>query len=266
MKKKIPNVINVDIPYNAESVEALHMMSIQNDIKNGYSISYFDFDLYCAIIIRLYGLDNQPESIRNYCIRDSQLIDNIRFQKIRLMKQFEKDIVDEDEVFFQEHLRQKIKARKQVLRDEIKRTGINPLKLTVGNSPHLRLLLSIVRDFDDELTLIHWFIPVKLSFKKFVHIYVKHVEDTKFADGAFRNRTYFNYETEEVFKLLKAVLRQQDEEIKEHLFNVSIADETNHPEYKKEYMNNWIKYNGDTFALAIDINGYITKFHQKKNA
>ncbi|MCA0363787.1 MAG: hypothetical protein LCH67_07065 [Bacteroidetes bacterium] len=263
MKKKIPNLINVDIPYGAESVEAFHLMTIQNDIKSGYSISYYDFDLYCAIIIRLYGIDKLPENIRNYCMQDDKLKDNSLFQKIRLMKQLGKVFSEEEVSFFQDHLRRKVRERKQILRDEIKRTGINPLKLTVGNSPYLRLLLSIVRDFDDELTLIHWFIPVKLTFKKFVHIYVKHVEDTKFSEGAFKNRTYFNYETEEIFTLLKAVLRQHEEEIKEHLLYISIANENNHPEYKNLYMNNWISYNGDTFALAIDNNGYITKFHQK---
>ena len=146
---------------------------------------------------------------------------------------------------------------------EIQRTGINAQKLTLGNSLHLRNLLTIVREFDDEITLIRWFVPVKLSFKKCVHIYVKHVEETKFAEGAFKIRTFFNYRFDEILKLLKVVLRQEEDAIKEHLLYVSIADQTNHPEFKKDYRNESIEFNSDTFTLAIDINGYVTKFHQK---
>jgi hypothetical protein len=44
---------------------------------------------------------------------------------------------------------------------------------------------------------------------------------------------------------------------------VAVANCLNDEANKREYINNWIEFNGDTFALAIDKNGYITKFHQK---
>jgi hypothetical protein len=263
VKKKVPNIIKIEIPHDIGVFEKMHLKTIHDDIEKGYHVSKYDFDLYCAIRIKLFGAEKLSESFKNYCFNDGQLSDNIRFHKIRLQKQTTQYICAEDEDFYWSHLRNKVKERKQIIRDEIKRTGINANKLTFQNSSYLRTLIGIVSEFDDELTFIRWFVPIKLSFDKFVHIYVKHVEETKFAEGAFKKRTFFTYELEQVYTLLKVILRNEEEKIKDHFLEVAVANCLNDETNKKEYIDNWVKFNGDTFALAIDKNGYIIKFHQK---
>jgi hypothetical protein len=263
MKKKVPNIINIEIPHDAEFFEKMHLQTIHNDIEKGYHISKYDFDLYCAIRIKLFGAETLPENFKSYCFKDGLLSSNIRFHKVRLQKQTKEIISAEDENFYWIYLRNKVNERKQIIRDEIKRTGINADKLTLQNSSYLRTLISIVREFDDELTFIRWFVPIKLSFDKVVHIYVKHVEETKFSEGAFKKRTFFKYELDHIFTLLKVILRNEEETIKDHFLEVAVANSLNDETNKRDYINNRIEFNGDTFALAIDRNGYITKFHQK---
>jgi hypothetical protein len=180
VKKKVPNIINIEVPHDAEVFEIMHIKTIHDDIENGYHISKYDLDLYCAIQIKLFGMEKLSEHFKNYCLKDGLLSDNIRFHKIRLQKQTHEDLDVDDETFYLSHLRNKVNERKQIVREEIRRTGINANKLTLQNSSYLRTLVSIIREFDDELTFIRWFVPIKLSFDKLVHIYVKHVERQNF--------------------------------------------------------------------------------------
>lgn len=258
----MPNIIKIEIPHDVEVFEKMHLNAIHEDWENGYCTSEYEFDLYCAIRIKLFGLEKLPENLKLYCFKNNELKHSIRFHKIRLQKQITGVVSKTDETFFLNYRRQMVNQRKEIIRNEIHTTGINEKGLTFLNSEYLRTLLSIVREFDEEITLIRWFIPIKLSFEKIVHFYVKHVEETKFASGAFKKRTFFKYEFDQIFTLLKTILRHEEENIKEHFGNVAVANILNEDENKKDYINNRIKFNGDTFALQIDKKGYISKFHQ----
>src|SRR5690349_5473351 len=102
----------------------MHLKTIHDDIEKGYHISKYDFDLYCAMRIKLFGTEKLPENFKNYCFKDGLLSDDIRFHKIRLQKQTKVSVSNEDETFYWAHLRNQVSERKQIIRDEIKRTGI----------------------------------------------------------------------------------------------------------------------------------------------
>ena len=263
MKKKIPSVIKINIEYNQLVFEAHHIKTINEDYDNGYRISENDKQLYYAILIKDSGVETLTEKEKEYCIPEGELLDNIRFQIIRSNKVLKKHISVDDYSFYFNFLKQKVAKRKLIVHKEINRTGINANKISFQNSEYLRTLLSFISKLDDEITLIRWFIPIKLSFEKGVHIFIKHVEETKFADGNFKKRTYFKYEFEEIFTLLKIILKQEEEKIKDHFIEIAVAETLNEQEKIKEYIDNWINYNGDTFSLSIDSKGYITKFHPK---
>ena len=78
--------INIEIPYNTEFLEELHLRCIQDDIKNGYFISYHDFDIYCAILIRLIGLDKLPNPVKDYCTKGDELIDSVTTVRLKLSR------------------------------------------------------------------------------------------------------------------------------------------------------------------------------------
>ncbi len=261
MNKKIPYLIRVNLP-NEIQYEKLHLYTLKEDAENGYEFSEYDKQLYCAIKIKQDGINSLTEDVKNYCVKGGNLIDTVRFQKIRLEKIAKKQITIEDNLFFDSHLKGKISIRDSIITKEIRRTGISTKKISPITSNYLETLLSFVRKIDDEIILIRWFIHIKLSFENCVHIFIKHVEETKFASGAFAKRTLFKYEFEEIFTLLKVILKQE-KKIKGHFLKVAVGKQINQQDLIKNYLNNWIHYNDDIFTLAIDTEGYITKFHQK---
>ena len=51
-KKKVPNLIKIDIPHNQWLFESLHVNAVYEDFKKGYLVSDYDKELFCAILIK----------------------------------------------------------------------------------------------------------------------------------------------------------------------------------------------------------------------
>lgn len=116
-----------------------------------------------------------------------------------------------------------------------------------------------------DITILDWFIPIILKYKTLIHIFVKHVEETKFGKGQFKKRTFFSYSHDEIWILLKTLINQESENIKDHFLENCASWHLNKPNEMKPYHRNTrnpILYDGDRFVLSIDKNGFITKFHQ----
>ena len=134
-------------------------------------------------------------------------------------------------------------------------------------SSYFKQLLKIVSQIEDEITLIDGYIPVKIRFEELVHVFVKHVEETKFGVGQFTKRTFFNYNFDQIWVLLNSILKQEAKSIFEHFQEVKVGLLINNESLIKDYHRgfkkfNPIQYNDNTFALSIKSNGYIQKFHQ----
>jgi hypothetical protein len=92
------------------------------------------------------------------------------------------------------------------------------------------------------------------------------VQETKFTDGQFKQRSYFEYEPEEIWTLLKTVIKFEQENIKEHFLQNSINYKLERKELMKDYRRNYqnpIIFNHDEFVPRIDKNGFIKQFYQK---
>lgn len=270
MKKKVPNIINVPVDADAEFYDELFLLNIDNIyIKKGYSLSKNDFYRYCGILLSHPPVEGIPTSLENNFFLNGELHPKIRYEKIQHQKNANLYTSEDDILFFHKYIFEKLKERKEIIRNEIKKVGINPDKVWKEKSEYLRRLIKVANNFSDEVTLIPWFIPIKLTFEKFIHIYVKHAEETKFANGAFTRRTFFDYEFDEIWVLLKAILNQEKESIQDHFLEVSAArilkEEYNVKSYHRGFKNFApIIFNADKFAISIDKNGFIVKFHQIK--
>lgn len=267
-KKDIPNLLRINIPYNREIIENMFLFRYNRIINEGYAFSHRDFDIFSAIMLRKYGITDAPKAIQKYAIKDDQIIDRIRFEMICLGVEQLEEVKDEDLEFYFKMLRQRAIERKKIVKKEISRVVNNANKITLKNSAYYRELLNIVTQFND-MTLIDWFVPIKLTFEKFVHIYVKHVEETKFGDGQFKKRSFFDYKHTEILSLTKAILRQEAEDIKDHFLLVSVGISINDNSMVKDYHRGFGKFpklifDNNEFRLTIDKNGFIQTFYQNK--
>lgn len=267
-KKDLPNTIRINIPFDRSIFEDILLFRYNLIIKEGYAFSYRDFDMFSAIILRRHGVDDAPISIQKYAIKDGQIIDRVKFEMICLGLEQNENIKAKDEDFYYKMRYQRALERKRIVKTEIGRVVNNVQSITLKNSDYYRELLNIVTQFND-LTLIDWFVPIKLTFERFVHLYVKHVEETKFADGQFKKRSFFDYKHTEILRLLKTILRQEKEDIKDHFLLVSIGYSIKDNSMIKDYHRGFGKFSklifdGNEFRLTIDKYGFIQTFYQNK--
>lgn len=266
MKKDIPDIIKVNVSYDPHGIEDLLLWKYGRIIEEGYSFSEQDFDLFCAILIRKHGIENLSLDLKERILNGGKIKKTI--QIIALAIEQGEEVQKED---FEYHMRERIyKAmeRKKIVKKEIARTGVNAQKITLNNSKYYRTLLNLIKDFVD-ITLIDWFVAISLTFGRFVHIYIKHVEETKFGDGQFKRRSFFDYKHDELLNLIKKILCQEEKSIKDHFLEVRLGLELNKFEMVKDYRRGIGKHppinmNGDQFKLTIDKTGKIMSFHQIK--
>ena len=267
-KKDIPNILRINVPYDREIIEEFFLLRYERIIKEGYAFSYKEFDTFSAILLRKNGIDNVPNAIKKYAVKDGEIIERVKFEMLCLAVEKRENISDEDLILYFKLARQKALERKKIVKKEIGRVVTNSNMITLKNSAYYRELLNIISGFN-ELTLIDWFVPIKLTFEKFVHIYVKHVEETKFGDGTFKKRSYFDYKHTEILSLIKVILRQEQEDIKDHFLLVSVGLTSNDDSMVKDYHRGFGKFptiifDGNEFRLTIDKYGFIQSFYQNK--
>lgn len=268
MKKEVPFTSKIEVFYDWSSLEGILLSRFNRIIEENFTFSEYDLNLFCAIIIRKGGLENLPQPFKNYTIQSNLIGPEIQFLITALAIELREEVSNEEMAIHLKARFEKAIKRKKIVINEIKRTGENPNKITLNDSSYYRELLNIVKDFHD-ITLIDWYIPIVLTFAKFVHIYVKHVEETKFCDGNFKKRSFFDFKHTEILTLIKKILNQEEQSIKEHFLNVAIGYEINDISMIKDYLrgiinNPPIKLGVDEFALAIDKHGFIQSFYQIK--
>lgn len=268
MKKDVPYTIKIEVPYDRDILEGLFFWRFKKIMEEGYTFAMHDFYLYSAILIRLDLLEKLPQDIQEYIVQDGKIKPEILFQKIALAIEKGEEITDEERDIYFKTKYKEAKRRKEIVKKEIGRTGINPAKVNINNSLYLRELLNITREFSD-LTLMDWFTPIVLTFEKFVHIYVKHVEETKISDGLFKKRSFFDYKHTEILTLIKRIISQEEKDIQEHFLKNNFGDKMNLKEMVKDYHRGFGKYSpinfgGDLFRLSINKHGFIETFYQIK--
>lgn len=268
MKKEVAYTTKIKVPYDRDIIEGLFFWRFKKIMEEGYTFAMHDFYLYSAILIRFDLLEKLPRDIREYIIQEGKIKPEILFQKIALALEKGEKLTDKDQEFYFKTKFKEAKRRKEIVRKEIRRTGINPAKININNSIYLRELLNIIREFSD-LTLMDWFTPIVLTFEKFVHIYVKHVEETKMSEGQFKKRSFFDYKHTEILTLIKRIIGQEEKDIQEHFLRNRIYDEFTPKEKVKDYHRGFGKYppiqfDGDSFRLTINKYGFIESFYQIK--
>jgi hypothetical protein len=266
MKKEVPNTIKIETPYDAKNIESKLSARFIRILKKGYRLSIKDSYIYWAIVLRNLGLDQMPDTFKERYQEDEEFRYAIEFEATAISIE-QSEYISEDKLrLHTKLLLKRAISRKNIVKKEVTRTGANFNKVNHDHSNDYKILLESIKEFDD-LTLIDWFVPIELTFERFVHIYVKHVTETKFGEAKFKKRTFFDYKHTELLVLIKTILKQEERDIKEHFLNNLIAEDKNQMEKVKDYHRGFgkfrsIEFGGDRFKLSIDKYGKINTFHQ----
>jgi len=263
MKKRVPNLVKINTTYKPIEAEKMLIWRYNRMVEEGYTIPLHDYCVYCALIKRHMSKD----ILARILIDDKNVKERVRFEYLYMKIENGESISQEELVFYRKWLNKLSIEMKEILKKEIARTNLKGKllnNLSRGNSKEYETLIELAREFRS-LTLLDWFIPIVLTYKMRIHIFVKHVEETKFAEGNYKVRSFFQYHHDEIFTLLKSILRNNEDEIKEHFLENSIKRLDGNLNEMKDYIRkkkNPIKFDGDTFHLWIDKNGFIKQFFQ----
>lgn len=264
MKKIVPNLIRIETSYEPVANERILLWRYNRIIKQGYTFPLHDFYTYCALFIRHYGNDKLPKE----WINTEEINSKVRFELINLQLLNDEKVSKGDFRFHQVERQKMVTERKRIIKKEISRTNIKGKILnTIGhsNSKFYRTLLILTREFTD-ITIMDWFIPIVLTYERLIHIFIKHVEETKFADGQFKQRSFFEYRPDEIWTLLKVIIKNEQQDIQDHFLENSVHYQLERKELMKDYRRcykNPILFNEDEFILRIDKNGFIQQFYQQ---
>ncbi|MBS1593441.1 MAG: hypothetical protein JST90_03905 [Bacteroidetes bacterium] len=261
MKKNLPFSIPSRLKYDVEMALCAHIYLIDRNIKESYEITKEDLYRYLAAKYVL----NQ-ESLQEY-LEELVSIPSVYALVVHFKFDLGIAVSDEEAEYYFNWLSLRHQARKAIIRKEILRTVDNEKRINSHYISDYKTLLKIAAEFD-QVTFIHWFVCIFLDFERYIHIYVRHVEETKFGNPNNKPRTFFSYKHELIFQLLKKVLLQEEEHIKNHFLEVRIAQSTS-GRYGtlSKYLRGKkgrpaIEYNGDKFAIEIEITGRIMSFYQ----
>jgi hypothetical protein len=263
LRKKVPNLIPIETSYEPIASERILLFRYNRIIEEQYTFAEFDFYCYCALLMRHTKLEKLPEIMLN----GKELKPEIRFQLINFKKNNNEKISANEEEFHHFEMKRMVEERKGFIKKEIKRTKIDKKEIdniSPYNSGFYRTLLILTREFTD-ITLMDYFIPVVLTYERLIHIFIRHVEETKFANGKSKRQTFFTYQSGEIWTLLKTIIKIDQENIKEHLIENKVHYDLDRKELMTDYLRNYenpIIFDGDKFALRIDKNGFIKQFYQ----
>jgi len=191
----------------------------------------------------------------------------IKFQLINFQINNDEKVSKTDKEFHLTEMKKMLVERKQFIKKEIRQTKIDRSEIELinpKNSEFYRTLLILTRGFTD-ITLMDWFIPIVLTYERLIHIFIRHAEETKFADGKKKRQTFFDYEPSEIWTLLKTLIKYDKENIENHFLENSVHYELERKNLMTDYLRNYenpIVFNGDSFVIRIDKNGFIKQFYQ----
>ena len=233
MKKTVPNLIRIETSYEPVVSERILLWRYNRIVDEGYSFPLHDFYTYCALIIRHFGEKKLPKN----WIKTDEIKSKIRFELINFQLLNDENVSKEDFQFYLAEKRKMVMDRKRIIKKEIARTNIKGKILNAidySNSKFYRTLIKLTMEFTD-ITLLDWFIPIVLTYERLIHIFVKHVEETKFAEGQFKQRSFFEYKPEEIWTLLKTIIKHEKKSIEEHFLENSVNYQLGKKELMRDY-------------------------------
>jgi hypothetical protein len=180
-----------------------------------------------------------------------QIKDSIRYYQLKF-KQYRTDLSPQEGIEFKEHIKKRFGKRNTILQKEIERsTGkLNEIAVKYGDT--IRTLTYLCFYFENEL-LLPYELPIWWDFERFLHIFIRHVKETKVGER-FDEKTIFQYKFDEIQKIVEAVLESVYKDIYLHF-------KERPKENFRRMGSRSIYYDGNYYRVEIEPNGRLLTFH-----
>ncbi|HYV92765.1 MAG TPA: hypothetical protein VE978_13300 [Chitinophagales bacterium] len=221
-EKDIPNTIEVKFDSSGMDLDRFRMGFFGSRIRNGYKLipeeefEYFGLQLF-------YNPDFKIEEHKEKILDGAtgKIKEPIRYYQLKA-KFLKSELVGEESKEFQDIISRRSELKIAILTDELNRSTEKLKDIAVQHKDALKSLIYICSQFESEV-LLPYEIPIWWDFERFLHIYVRHVKETKVGER-YAEKTIFQYKFKDVSRIVKAVIESVYTEIKEHFLQNPTAN------------------------------------------
>lgn len=175
----------------------------------------------------------------------------IRYYQLKA-KFFQSDLTEEEDNELKEIMSRRSQIKISFIMEELKRSTEKLKVLAVKHKDNLGTLIDISTQFEDELLLPYEF-PIWWDFERFIHIYIRHVKETKLGER-FAEKTIFQYKFHDIRRIIDAVIEIVYEDIKTHF------KERPTENYRRMGTRS-VYYDGIYYRVEIEPTGRLITFH-----
>lgn len=252
-KKQIPHTIDIIINPSKTRVCRLALNAMNLRLNSGGVLIEGEWNEYCGYSIFFSPELKELAFFKNKIfLQDGSIKPEVRFYEL-VAKNYNSDITEDELREFAGLLEERKLKRFEVLKEELKRTGINSLEKFKEKHPKIYSdIYKVALIFHDETLNFHnSTFPVYWDFKSYLHIYLRHCEDLQ-PDGHFKEKTVFSYQYEDIRRILKiAIEKVQDR----------IADKLSKGSDFRIYGERTLYFNGNYYSMRIEPNGRVDSFY-----
>lgn len=251
-EKDIPNTLEVRFDSRGMDMDMFHMGFFNSRIRNGYKLipeeefEYLGLQLYYN---PEFKIDEHKAKILDP--DTGNIKEPIRYYQLKA-KFLKTELTEDENKEFQEIIGRRSKIKIDILIDELNRSTEKLKDIAVKHKDAFKTLINICAQFESEV-LLPYEIPIWWDFERFLHIYVRHVKQTKVGER-FAERTIFQYKFKDVNRIVKAVIESAYDEIREHL-------KERPTEIFRRLGKRSICYDGNYYRVEIEPSGRLLTFH-----
>jgi hypothetical protein len=256
-QKELQNLITIEVPPsdNPEvEVERIKLGMYVDHYRNGYML--IQEEKYEFIGLALFYIPNRldPRMKEEYAdTQTGKFIAEVRFYELRAKMTNEKATKEEGQEYLQ-LLEERLSKRANLLAAELKSSSSKLKEVADNYGANLNALMYLCSTFDTtDMRLSHEKIPIWWDFERFLHIYIRHVKETRVGEE-FEGKSLFQYKYRDIKTIVGAVVKQ--------VYNEFINHVIQNPD--KEFFRigkRSVYHDGTYYALQIESTGRLMTFY-----
>ncbi len=253
-KKEIQNVIKVSFDPSGTSLQRLELYNLTSRLKAGYKLFSDEENKYWGYKL-FFNADQVSKDDLKKLIDPltGKVKEEIRFYQLKA-EYFNTEYTDTPKINdeLSNLLKKRSKANIDLLKEDLKRSSERLTEIGKKYNDNLRVIIKYCLEFEDEV-LLPYELPIWWDFERFLHIYIRHVKETKIGER-FEDKTVFQYKFRDIKRIISGVLRSIYKEILQHF-------KDNPTNTFKRLGKRSVYHDGNYYRVEIEPSGRLVTFH-----
>jgi len=253
--RSLPKPIELKVDFSKVDNDLLTIRTYSQMAESGYKLIQEESDQLYAAILNKYGNQISREKFNELFVDNEtrKIKKGIRYHQLE-NKYFSKPgLNSEEDEEFKTLLKERSKDRVPIIIKELEKSTEKLKEIGIQYPQALNIATALASRFEEERLLMCHF-PVWWDFERFLHIYLRHVQETQVGER-FAKKTQFQYSFKDIRKLIEIVLEKIQDEIEEHFIKSPTKD------FKRQGSRS-VYYNGDFYTVHIATNGRLMTFYK----